>query len=206
MNVFILEDHPLVMCSLKSLITNAFENVNVTEVGDLSEAFNYIKSNSYFSYDLVIVDLNIKGKKSFDFLEKSTGKNKKSKHLVFTSSIRKDYYEKAFSYNINGYIVKESMPEDVIYAIKSVMNGHKFIDPIFNEIESIRKKESKTENLTNREKELLRLIGKGYSNKQISDELFISVNTVKKHVTNILQKMELEDRTQAVLYCQKNYV
>lgn len=206
MNVFILEDHPLVMNSLESLLINSFEDVNVTGIGDLCEAIKRIDDIKYTNYDLVIVDLTIKGKKSFGFLQKSINRNKKTKHLIFTSSIRKDYYEEAFSYDINGYIVKESMPEDVIYAIRSVMKGNIFIDPIFNEIEANRKKESKTENLTDREKELLRLIGKGYSNKQIADELFISVNTVKKHVTNILAKMDFEERTQAVLYCQQNYV
>lgn len=206
MDVFILEDHPLVMNSLKSLIIGSFENVNVTGSSDLNDALKLIDCFNYCNKDLIIVDLTIRGEKSFDFLQKSIKRNKNAKHLIFTSSIRKDYYEKAFSYNIDGYVLKESMPEDVIYAIRCIMRGDIFIDPIFNKIEANRRKESKTENLTDREKELLRLIGKGYSNKEIGDELFITTNTVKKHVTNILAKMELEDRTQAVLYCQQNYV
>jgi len=201
-DIFILEDHPLVVYSLKSLITNNFEDVNITDVSDLKEAYDHLNYN----YDLLILDLNIKGEKSFDFLKESTRRNKNSKHVIFTSSARKDYHEQAFSYGVNGYILKESMPEDIIYALKSVMKGHTFIDPIFNDIQITRKKQSKTNNLTDREKELLRLVGEGMSNKEIADKLFITVNTVKKHVTKILEKTDLEDRTKVVMYCQNNYV
>jgi len=203
MKIFILEDHPLVTYGLESILRQSIPDVKFVTEDSLENAISKV---GFESYDLAIVDICIRGKKSFEFLEKSTQNNKKSKHLVFTSSIRKDYFEKVFQFNIDGYLVKECMPDDLVYAVKTVMNGKTFIDPIFYDLDKERKESSKIDILTNREKEILKLIGKGFTNQQIANEKFITVNTVKKHITNILSKTEFEDRKQAMLYCQKNYV
>lgn len=198
---YILEDHPMVIEGIQSVVSSVYPDVKFISESNLENA---IKTLDWISYDLAIVDLNISGKRSFEFLDKATKKHKNSKHLIFTSSIRKDYFEQAFKFKIDGYLVKESMPEDLIYAIGTVLKGRKFIDPIFIDIQQT--KERKIEKLTEREREVLRLVGKGDSNQEIADIMFISVNTVKKYVASIMQKMDFNNRTEAALFCQQNYV
>lgn len=203
MKILILEDHPLVAKGVRSVLEEVFSEAKIDIECNLNDVISEIE---FKTYDLVLVDLCIKGETSFDFLEKSIRYNKDSKHLILTSSIRKDYFEKAFSYDIDGYLVKECMPEDLIYAVKSVLNNRKFIDPVFYEIDMKRKKKSKVILLSPREKEILRMLGRGKSNKQIAIEAFITVNTVKKHITNIFNKMEFNNRNEAIMFCQSHYV
>lgn len=101
------------------------------------------------------------------------------------------------AYGALGFVRKDSLPEDLLYAIQSVMRKRTYVDPYFMEtqnplleIENI---------LTNREVEVLECISKGYNNSKIAQKLFISVNTVKKHVGQLFSKLEVEDRTELVL-------
>jgi len=203
MRVYILEDHPMVLQGLRTVLENAFDDVTIVEERILESA---TKNIGFAQYDLAIVDLNISGKRTFDFLKQASNENKNSKHLVFTSSVRQDYFEKAFECNADGYLVKECMPEDLIYAVKTVLKGRRFIDPIFHDIQMSSAQKSNVELLTEREKDVLRLIGAGMSNQKIAENLFITVSTVKKYVSKIMSKMEFENRTEAALFCQQNYV
>ncbi len=93
MRVYILEDHPMVLQGLRTVLENAFDDVTIVEERVLENA---TKNIGFEQYDLAIVDLNISGKRTFDFLKQVSSTNKDSKHLVFTSSVRQDYFEKAF--------------------------------------------------------------------------------------------------------------
>lgn len=203
MKIFILEDHPLVLQGLRSVLESAFSEIEIDEERNLENALQQLK---FRQYDLAIVDLNISGKRTFDFLKKASEINKESKHLVFTSSIRQDYFERAFECHADGYLVKECMPEDLVYAINSIMKGRKFVDPIFHDIQLNGSTDSKVDSLTEREKDVLRLIGEGMSNQKIAENLYITVSTVKKYVSRIMSKMEFNNRTEAALFCQHNYV
>jgi len=92
--------------------------------------------------------------------------------------------------------LKEALPEELLYALRLVGRGRKYYDPVLLEY----KLQEGNDNLTLREKEVLQKLGQGLNNQEIADELFISENTVKKHVSQILAKLNLHDRTQAALY------
>ncbi len=200
MNIYILEDHPLMIEALQSIIDSAFEAVNITTESNLDNA---IKSIGFINYDLAIVDLNISGQKSFEFIEQTKKDNRNAKILVFTSSIRKDYFERVTNLQVDGYLVKECMPEDLIYAIKTVLKDRKYIDPIFFEEQN---QSNTIDELSLRERQVLKLIGKGLTNNEIADELYISISTVKKHASSAMAKMNFANRTVAALYCQTHYV
>ncbi|MCH4890310.1 response regulator transcription factor [Acidaminobacter sp. JC074] len=203
MKCLIVEDHPLVAEGVKMILQTAFEAHNVVSVNSLREAELESQLNHY---DLAIVDLCLKGKRSFSFIGKVIDERSVDKVLVFTSSIRQDYFERVMALNVDGYLVKECIPEDLVYAIKTIKSGRQYIDPIFYNIQKTKQMTQTSDRLTEREKEILRLVGEGLSNKAISEKTFISVNTVKKHITNIFMKMEFSNRNQAILYCQSNYV
>lgn len=105
---------------------------------------------------------------------------------------------------VDGYVLKEALPEELIHALKIISKGRKYYDP--GVLELIIKSndpfedDGHLEQLTPKEKEVLMELGKGRSNKEISQVLYITEYTVKKHVSQILAKLDLTDRTQAALY------
>lgn len=95
-------------------------------------------------------------------------------------------------------IHKQSCVNQIIYGLESAFLGHRYVDPnLF--VLHLEPHERKIEQLTQREKEVFELIGKGYSNIDIGEKLYISVNTVKKHVSRVLSKLDVSDRTQAAI-------
>lgn len=201
MNFYIVEDHPMVVYGLSTVIESHFPGALIDVESNLDTAMSGL---DYKNYDFAIIDLNISGKKTFDYIKRATETNKSSKHMVFTSSIRKDYFDQVFEYDVDGYLIKECAVEDLVYAINSILKGRRFVDPIFSDIQ--RNTSFKSEILTQREKEVLKLMGGGLSNQDIANTLYISVNTVKKYVTSLMSKMEFSNRTEAALFCQTNYV
>jgi two-component system nitrate/nitrite response regulator NarL len=101
---------------------------------------------------------------------------------------------------VEGYVLKEALPEELLNAIRLVSKGRRYYDPeILDSIMSHRESDP-LERLTARELEILASLAEGLSNKAIAERHYISENTVKKHIVNILDKMEFQDRTQAALY------
>jgi two-component system nitrate/nitrite response regulator NarL len=101
---------------------------------------------------------------------------------------------------VDGYILKEALPEELVAAVRLVNNGRRYYDP--ETIDSIVHKEDNDpfKKLTKREKEILYALTEGLSNKAIAEKFFITENTVKKHIGSLLNKLELQDRTQAALF------
>ena len=130
--------------------------------------------------------------------------------LMLTVSDEEDDLYEAIKAGANGYLLKEISVEEVASAIHSVMQGQSLISPsmaskLLNEFNSLAKMAAEREQLpapvlTARELEVLKLVARGMSNKDVADELFISENTVKNHVRNILEKLHLHSRMEAVMY------
>lgn len=201
MNVMILDDHPLVGCGLKSLVNTAFSDSMVYTETTVASAVNVARD---ISIDLSIVDLNLNGESGFEFLRKCKDEAYGCKCMVLTSSVYSGDFKKAMEIGVDGYLLKESMPEDLIYALKVVKQGRKFIDPHFMSDQFSSSSTDKSGQLTEREKEILIHVGKGLTNTEISKKLFISVSTVKKHINHIFSKMEFRNRGDAILYCNQS--
>jgi DNA-binding NarL/FixJ family response regulator len=132
------------------------------------------------------------------------------KILILTVSDDQDDLFEAVKAGANGYLLKEISVEEVAEAIRAVMKGQSLIPPsmaskLLNEFTSLARRAAQQEQLptpvlTTRELEVLRLVAKGMSNKDVAEELFISENTVKNHVRNILEKLHLHSRMEAVMY------
>ena len=130
--------------------------------------------------------------------------------LMLTVSDEEDDLYEAIKAGANGYLLKEISVEEVASAIHSVMQGQSLISPsmaskLLNEFNSLAKMAAEREQLpapvlTARELEVLKLVARGMSNKDVADELYISENTVKNHVRNILEKLHLHSRMEAVMY------
>ncbi|MCA0971758.1 response regulator transcription factor [Halobacillus litoralis] len=195
MKLLVVDDHPLVRQGLLALLRK--NNDEVREASSIAEASESIAS---YQPDLVLVDLRL-GKESGFQLIKDAGKFGNSiKFVILTSSARISDFKTAKELGVSGYILKEALPEELLYALKLVSNGRKYYDPGVLEVMMDEEETENVEGLTKKEQEVLRLLGMGGSNRDIAGQLFISENTVKKHVSQILDKLHLPDRTQAALY------
>ncbi len=133
-----------------------------------------------------------------------------TKILMLTVSDEEDDLYEAIKAGANGYLLKEISVEEVASAIHAVMQGQSLISPsmaskLLNEFNSLARMAAEREQLpapvlTARELEVLKLVARGLSNKEVADELYISENTVKNHVRNILEKLHLHSRMEAVMY------
>ena len=133
-----------------------------------------------------------------------------TKILMLTVSDEEDDLYEAIKAGANGYLLKEISVEEVAEAIRAVAQGQSLISPsmaskLLNEFNTLAKKAEERQQypapaLTGRELEVLKLVAKGMSNREIADGLFISENTVKNHVRNILEKLHLHSRMEAVVY------
>ncbi|EHQ89364.1 response regulator [Desulfosporosinus youngiae] len=151
--------------------------------------------------DIVIFDLRLKDESGLDILMEMRKLNTSCKYMVLTSSHEPEDFIRANELGIDGYILKDAMPEEILNAVRSVARGRKYYDP--EVIEWVLKIQNQyVEQLTSREQEVLTAIGAGLSNKDISERLFITEYTVRKHVSRILAKLGLHRRTQAALYAR----
>ena len=132
----------------------------------------------------------------------------KAKILILTSFIDDEKVYPAMEAGASGYLLKTSSASEIAQAIRRTYSGEAIIeDAVSKRLVEIEKHENSTklhDDLTNRELEVLHLIADGLSNQEIADDLFITLKTVKTHVSNILSKLEVSDRTQATIYAFKH--
>lgn len=192
MKIIIVDDHPLVRQGLASLISMEDDMELVGECSNVQEALLMIEEKKP---DMAIIDLKLGKESGLDIVNSS--KKHKCKYVILTSSAAYIDFKKSEELNVDGYVLKEALPEELLYALRLVDKGRKYYDPVLMDYKL---QEGNSYNLTLREIDVLHKLGKGLNNYQIAKELFISENTVKKHVSQVLAKLNLQDRTQAALY------
>lgn len=200
LRIVIVDDHPLVRKGLLSVLALEKDIEIVGEASTVNEAVNVIKRTLP---ELVLVDLRLDNQSGLDIINKVDRKDLKCKFTVLTSSFDERDFKAAEEIGVDGYILKEALPEEIVYAIHVIDKGRKYYDPGILQIAMKKKEDNITEKLTEREKEVLQALGRGLSNREIAKTLFITEYTVKKHVSQILAKLNLADRTQVALYANK---
>lgn len=200
MKLLIVDDHEIVRKGLVAMLEGEAGIATIQEAEDMEGAKKLIATEQP---DITIMDINLGGNNGLDLIEDIGHKIGVTKFVVFTSSSRKSDFIRAKALNVDGYILKDSNIEDIIYAIKSISRGRKFYDA-----QVIGRKESgersKTlESLTDREREIFQEIGRGLTNNQIAQKLYITENTVKKHISSLRDKLEVKQRTEIALYAAR---
>lgn len=190
----ILDDHPLIREGIKMMLCASISNAEINCFEKVDELIEFTKNNKV---DIAITDLSLKEESGFEYLRFICNSDYDVKCIVFTSSNEYRDYKNAMEYHVNGYVKKDSLPEDLLYAIQTVRRGRTYIDPYF--MGNFSQYKDFDDILTDRELDVFQCIGKGYNNARIAQKLFISINTVKKHIGNIFSKLEIDDRTEAVI-------
>lgn len=196
--ILILDDHPLVREGLESIIRMHCKEEPIIQAGTVREAVREMERNEFSK---VFVDLNLGRESGFSLVE-WIRKNYMSAavFLVTSSSSAKDFlYAKKLK--VDAYILKDAFIDDIVYGIRVVERGGRFYSPnLIEQMESFTEKERMLYELTARETDVLKLLAKGYSNQRISQELYISEGTTKKHISSILAKLRVENRVEASLF------
>lgn len=203
MKILIVDDHPLVREGLAAILSTESSIGTVEQSANAKEAINKIIN---LNPDIVLLDLRLDNECGLDMIPKVREREKHCRFVILTSSSNQNDFKKAEDLGVDGYILKNAYPEEILLGIKLVSRGRKYYDPSILEMMLKLQENGPIEELTPREQDVLRELGKGMSNKQIGQNLFITEYTVKKHVSQILSKLGLTDRTQAALYANTHQV
>lgn len=200
MKLLLVDDHPLVRKGLDFVLSLEKDIKVVGEANTIKKAVNEINDKKP---DIVLIDIMLGNEYGLDILEESYKNKWICKFIVLTSSADVYNFKKAIELGASGYVLKDALPEELLYAVQLVSKGRNYYDPNIMDIimqESLI--EGVSDELTPREQEVLVALGEGLCNKDIAKKLFITEYTVKKHVGQIFAKLQLSDRTQAALYAQ----
>ncbi|MHA6532860.1 response regulator [Paenibacillus sp. BAC0078] len=197
MKIVIVDDHPLVRRGLAAVISMQSNLQFAGEATNGQEALLVIEETQP---DLVLIDLKLADESGLDVIKAARSRGLISKFILLTSSASREDFLKAEEVLVDGYVLKEALPEELLFAIQLVHKGRKYYDPGLMEDKMRMSGNSPTDELTPKEKEVLIELGQGACNREIASRLFISEFTVKKHVSQILAKLQVADRTQAALY------
>jgi DNA-binding NarL/FixJ family response regulator len=203
--IVIAEDQTLVRQGLRSLLESEKNIKVVAEAGDGIEAIRLVEKHKP---DLVLLDLAMPKMSGLSALKDIKNRHPETKILVLTFHSSEEYILEAFEFGANGYCLKKDSHSELLAAIKNILSGKSFISPAISSkvlegyLEGRKKLKKKTslETLTQREKEVLKLVGEGYSSIEIGDILCISSKTVDKHRSNIMNKVNLHSAASLAAY------
>lgn len=210
--LLIAEDHTILRQGLRALL-NADPGIEV--VGEAEDGLEAIRRTEKLKPDLVLLDLNMPKMDGISVIKELSKRCPETRILALTMHRDEEYVLDAFKSGAKGYCLKSASHGELRLAIQAVLSGKTFVSPEISdkimegylETKKTIKKESAWDTLTQREKEVLKLIGEGHRNKEISDYLCISVKTVEKHRANIMEKLDLHSASSLTAYAiQKGLV
>jgi DNA-binding NarL/FixJ family response regulator len=194
--IVIAEDHTILREGLRSLLSSSPEFEIVGEAKDGREAIGCVEK---FKPDLILTDLSMPRMNGMEAIKEIKRQSPETKVLVLTVHKAEEYILATFRAGANGYLLKDSTHAELVMAVKKVLSGKQYISPEISEkvIEGylegkkILKSRTSWETLTQREREILKLIAEGYKNKEIAEDICISPKTVEKHRANLMEKLDL---------------
>ena len=209
--VLVVDDHTLFRRGIAAVLANE-ESLEV--VGEAADGLEAIEKAKEFTPDVILMDLNMPRCSGLEAIQALQAEMPQVNILVLTVSEMEADLFAAVKFGATGYLLKKAEPEELVHAIISIAQGGVIVSPLmatkllteFKELavgaerEPIEKVDA---DLSPREGEVLQLVAQGATNKEIADSLFISENTVKTHLKNIMEKLHLANRSQAAAYAIK---
>jgi DNA-binding NarL/FixJ family response regulator len=192
----IAEDHTILREGLRALLSSNKDFEIVGEAGDGREAIRCVEK---LKPDLILTDLSMPRMNGMEAIREIKKQSPGTKVVVLTVHRTEEYILATLKAGADGYILKDSTQSELMMAVKNILSGKHYISPGISEkviegyLEGRKTLKTRTtwETLTQREREILKLIAEGYRNKEIADYLCISVKTVEKHRANLMEKLDL---------------
>ena len=204
MKILLVDDHQMVRLGLKSYLELQDDIAEVSEAVNGKEGVEQALASRP---DVIIMDIVMPEMNGIEATLAILKEWPEAKILILTSYLDNEKIYPVLDAGAHGYMLKTSSAEEILRAVKKVAQGEFAIETeVSKKVEYHRNHIELHEDLTARERDILGLLAKGYENQRIADELFISLKTVKTHVSNILSKLEVSDRTQAVVYAFQHHL
>lgn len=201
MNLLIADDHPILRTGVKALVGHLFDEIFESDNG--LDAYKKILAHRP---DIAILDLEMPKLSGLDVCRKVLAEKNNTKFIVLTSHKEIKFYTEAMNLGVLGYLHKEKAIAELLECIATVQKGNTYTskDLLKTLISSSENEHSIIKNLTSTEKLILKLITQGNTSAQIASEIFISVNTVDNHRSNIAKKLNLEGKNSLVKFALEN--
>ncbi|SNZ04280.1 two component transcriptional regulator, LuxR family [Terribacillus aidingensis] len=203
--VLFVDDHEMVRIGVSAYLAT---QADIEVIGEADNGEDAVKLALDLRPDIILMDLVMDKMDGIEATKLIVSTWPEAKVIVVTSFLDDDKVYPALEAGAASYLLKTSKASEIAKAIRATYNGSAVFEPeVTNKVmKRMRKNQAPAlhETLTVREQEVLHLIAKGRSNQEIASELFIALKTVKVHVSNILSKLEVQDRTQAAIYVHEN--
>lgn len=220
--VAIVDDHAIVRQGLRNLLTRR----EIEVVGEAECGYEAVELAYQVNPDVMLLDIRMKGCDGLTALPKIRQASPNTQVIILTTYSNPTYFSQAIQDGACGYLLKDAEPDDIVQAIHLAVSRHHLFDPDLlslvmqnttpppdtSDVDNISDDNISDDNsdhnpqivLSDREREVLTLIMDGYSNAKIAEQLHLSLPTVKTHVTHILRKLDVKDRTQAVIIAMRH--
>lgn len=206
MNILIIDDDFFISTALKTIL-ESHSDISVIAIGsDGEDALPLFRKHKP---DVLLMDIRMKNKNGLDAAKDVLSYDKNAKILLLTTFLDDEYIIQALKLGAKGYLLKQDY-DSIAPAVKAVHSGQtvfgtEITAKIPNLLSKTRSFDYAKHDINDREFEVIKLVSQGYSNKEISEHLFLSEGTIRNYLSTILDKLELRDRTQlAIFYYQHN--
>jgi DNA-binding NarL/FixJ family response regulator len=206
--VLVADDQAMIRAGFRMLLRN---EPDIEVVAEASNGLEAVQKAARFSPSVVLMDIRMPELDGLEATRRILAADPSARILILTTFDLDEYIYEALRAGASGFVLKDDPPDQLIAAIHTVAAGDALLSPavtrrVISQFTQIPRREppAALAELTERERDVFRLIAKGLSNSEIGQELFISDTTVKTHVTRVLQKLELRDRVQAVVLAYRS--
>jgi two-component system response regulator NreC len=199
--VVLVDDHAVVRSGLRLLLDGQKDIEVVGEAGNAQDAVFRARA---LKPDVILLDVVMPGESGIDVLPTLLKESPDTRVLVLSMQDDPSYVREAFAAGASGYVLKEAADEEVVSAVREIAGGGSYVHPALGArmvaAEAQERAAAEADPLSEREREVLRLLALGHTNQEIADQLFISVRTAESHRAHIMQKLRLATRAELVRY------
>jgi DNA-binding NarL/FixJ family response regulator len=203
--ILIADDHPIFQRGLQQIIETDNKLKIVASVNNGEDALHNLRS---LNPHVAVLDVDMPGRDGFSVLKAVKEEKLPTEVILLTMHKEERFFNLALNAGVKGYVVKDSAVGEITHAIHAVAKGENFISPVLSTLLMKRisgsTKQDSIESLTISERRVLKLVSEAKNNKQIADELFISIRTVENHRANICAKLGLEGKNALLTYALTN--
>jgi len=205
--VLFVDDHEMVRIGVSSYLST---QPDIEVIGEAEDGKEAVEMAIKLRPDIILMDLVMKEMDGIEATKQIIDKWPDAKIIIVTSFLDDEKVYPALEAGATSYLLKTSKASEIADAIRKTYHGQTVLEPEVTDkvMAKMRRPSNRLphEELTKREMEILLLMAQGKTNQEIADELYIALKTVKTHVSNILSKLEVQDRTQAVIYAFKHHL
>jgi two-component system response regulator NreC len=199
--IVVVDDHAVVRSGLRLLLEAEDDMAVVAEAGDAREAVFEVRAHRPH---VILLDVVMPGESGIEAVPKLLHEAPDAKVLVLSMQDDPNYVREAFAAGASGYVLKEAADAEVVDAIRQVAAGGSYVHPTLGArmvaADAAARAAAAEDPLSDREREVLKLLALGYTNQEIAQQLYISVRTAETHRAHIMRKLQLETRAELVRY------